>query len=85
MDGYKVVDLGGTSITTTPATITGVYNAIHISDKVILLVGLVINGDAYLPSYAACLEDGSGIHAYVAGQEILITDEDSVSLVVPTP
>lgn len=81
MDGYKVVDLKDISLSGTPVTIAGVYNAIISTEKVILLVNINLGGTKIPAAFAACSVSGTTITALVAGfVELTITSADAVSI-----
>lgn len=92
--GYKIVDLKDNNITSTPVTITGIYDLLRISHrKVILLSGVTINNTKFHDMFVKVIPIGTEffMNVYtsvvdnVATQyNIFVEDNDRVTLQTST-
>ena len=83
MDGYKVIDLKNTQISTTATTIAGVYEAIKTSDKAILLVGINYSGTQYKPAYVTAVPGTNKYDLYTGVIQIEVDKDSKVKVINP--
>lgn len=76
--GYKIIDLKGTSLSTTAKTIEGVYAGIGSTKKPIMLCNINIGGTAYHDTIINITVSSSKYVWTVYGYNFEVTNQDKV-------
>ena len=78
--GYQIIDLKNNSLSSTPVTITGIYDGIESNyRKALLLANIVIDSVEKANVFSYADVDSTNYVFTVYGGTITVTDEDAVT------
>ena len=84
MGTYTIVDLKGTSLSGSSATIKGIYNRIKNTDCAKLLTGINYGGTKYKDAFVKFTLSGTSyVSETIYGKVITVTNADGVTIANP--